>query len=387
MRVAIVAESFLPSVNGVTNSVLRVLEHCRRTGTEAIVIAPDTPRGQARAQRSHLGFPVYRVPARMWPGISSLPIGRPGMAVVDVLRDFVPDVVHLASPYFLGAGGLAAARRLGIPTVAVFQTDVAGFAGSYGLAPLTRAAWWWTRRLHEQCDLTLAPSSASVTDLHRHGVPRVRTWARGVDADRFAPVHRDPDLRSRWLAGRPDRLIVGFVGRLAAEKHAERLAPLAGRDDVQLVLVGDGPDRARLQRALPGAVFTGQLGGADLGAAYASLDVFVHTGEHETFCQAVQEALASGVPAIAPDQGGPRDLIANCRDGYLLPTAEFADLLPGAIDTLRDPRLRARFGEAGRRSVTGRTWPALCEELFGHYESVRRRRPGSWGDGRLGVVV
>ncbi|WP_019200899.1 glycosyltransferase family 1 protein [Tsukamurella sp. 1534] len=377
MRIAIVAESFLPNVNGVTNSVLRVLEHCRRTGAEALVIAPDTVAGEDPAPLEHLGFPVHRVPARMLPRISSLPIGQPGMLMVDALREFRPDVVHLASPYFLGAGGLAAAKRLGVPTVAIFQTDVAGFAGSYGLGPLERAAWWWTRQMHKQCDLTLAPSSASVADLEAHRIPRVKTWARGVDGERFAPSHRSDDLRGSWLGDRPDRLVVGFVGRLAAEKHVERLAGLAGRDDVQLVIVGDGPDRPKLEKLLGagtgGAVFTGQLGGDDLSAAYASLDVFVHPGEHETFCQAVQEALASGVPSIAPDQGGPRDLVSHCRNGYLLPTGEFADLLPGVIDTLADPALRARFGDAARKSVLARTWPALCDALFGHYESVIAR--------------
>ncbi|MDF0531631.1 glycosyltransferase family 1 protein [Tsukamurella sp. 8F] len=371
MRVAIVAESFLPNVNGVTNSVLRLLEHCARTGHEAMVIAPDSPRGEPAAELSHLGFPVHRVPAMMVPKISSLPIGQPHMAIVDVLRDFAPDVVHLASPYYLGAGGLAAAKRLGVPTVAIYQTDVAGFADSYGLGPLTRAAWWWTRQMHRQCDLTLAPSSAAVADLEEHHIPRVRTWGRGVDVERFAPSWRSLELRADWLGAHTDRMVVGFVGRLAAEKHVDRLASLNGRDDVQLVVVGDGPERPRLQALMPGAVFTGQLGGADLGRAYASLDVFVHPGEHETFCQAVQEALASGVPAIAPDQGGPRDLVAHCRNGYLLPPKEFAELLPGAVSALRDPGLRARFGDAARKSVLGRTWPALCEQLFAHYADVQ----------------
>ncbi len=376
MRIAIIAESFLPNVNGVTNSVLRVVEHCRRTGAEAMIICPDTVAGQPPAPLEHLGFPVFRVPARMLPRISSLPIGQPTLRVVDVLREFAPDVVHLASPYFLGAGGLAAAKRLALPTVAVFQTDVAGFAGAYGLGPLERAAWWWTRRMHTQCDLTLAPSSASVADLRAHRIPRVHTWARGVDAERFAPSRRSAALRASWLGERPDRLVVGFVGRLAAEKHVERLAALADRDDVQLVIVGDGPERTRLEKLLPGAVFTGQLGGDELGAAYASLDVFVHPGEHETFCQAVQEALASGVPSIAPDRGGPRDLIPHCRGGYLLPVDGFAELLPGVIDTLADPALRARFGDVARRSVLARTWPALCEQLFGYYEQVIEGSPG-----------
>ncbi len=212
VRIAIVAESFLPNVNGVTNSVLRVLEHCRRTGHQAMVIAPDTPAGQPTAATSHLGFPVYRVPSTMMPKISSLPIGHPHMGIVGVLREFEPDVVHLASPYFLGAGGLAAAKRLGIPTVAIYQTDVAGFADSYGLGPLTRAAWWWTRRMHTQCDLTLAPSSSAVEDLERHRIPRVRTWGRGVDVERFAPSWRTPELRAQWLGGADDdRMVVGFV--------------------------------------------------------------------------------------------------------------------------------------------------------------------------------
>ena len=133
MRVAIVAESFLPNVNGVTNSVLRVIEHLRRTGHEVIVIAPDTPRGEPPAEKVHDGVRVHRVPSRMFPKITSLPLGVPRPRMVGVLRGFDPDVVHLASPALLGYGGLHAARFLGVPTVAVFQTDVAGFAKSYGI--------------------------------------------------------------------------------------------------------------------------------------------------------------------------------------------------------------------------------------------------------------
>ena len=107
---------------------------------------------------------------------------------------------------------------------------------------------------------------------------------------------------------------------------------LAARDDLQLVVVGDGVDRAKLETALPSAVFTGALYGEELAAAYASMDVFVHPGEHETFCQAVQEAMASGLPVIAPDAGGPRDLVAPMQTGLLLPVAEFEAKLTAAVD-------------------------------------------------------
>ncbi|MFI5714376.1 glycosyltransferase family 4 protein [Nocardia sp. NPDC051750] len=369
MRVAIVAESFLPNMNGVVNSVLRVLDHLDQHGHEALVIAPDTLRGRPPAPRHHGRFPVHRVPAVMVPKISSLPVGLPQPGMVGILGDFDADVVHLASPFLLGAGGLAAALRLDLPTVAVYQTDVAGFAKSYGLGLASRAAWGWTRRIHEGAARTLAPSSAAAENLARHGIPRVHRWARGVDAVRFTPAARRPRLRQQWLGG-TDRLVVGFVGRLAPEKHVDRLAVLADDPAVQLVIVGDGPERQKLAGLLPGAIFTGELGGDELAQAYASLDVMVHPGEHETFCQGVQEALASGVPVIGPDAGGPRDLVSPCRNGYLLPVEEFTELLPSTVAALRDPELRARFAAAARKSVLHRTWPALCTELMGHYAEV-----------------
>ncbi|MCJ0903886.1 glycosyltransferase family 1 protein [Rhodococcus sp. ARC_M6] len=369
MRVAIVAESFLPNMNGVTNSVLRVLEHLDRAGHDALVIAPDTVGSEPSAPTEHEGVQVIRVPAVMVPKVSSLPVGLPGPRLVAAVRDFAPDVMHLASPFLLGAGGVGIAKRVQVPTVAVYQTDVAGFAESYGLGIASRAAWAWTRQIHKSCNRTLAPSTAAVDALAEHGIPRVHKWARGVDAQRFVPSRLSAELRRTWI-GDADRLVIGFVGRLAPEKHVERLAVLAGDRSLQLVVVGDGPDRDRLRTLMPNAIFTGQLGGTALADAYASLDVFVHPGEHETFCQAVQEALASGVPVIGPDAGGPRDLISHCRNGYVLPVGRFTDLLPGAVDALRQQDLRAAFGSAARRSVLHRTWPAICDELLRHYDDV-----------------
>ncbi|BBY07052.1 glycosyltransferase family 4 protein [Mycobacterium noviomagense] len=370
MRVAIVAESFLPNVNGVSNSVVRILEHLRRTGHEALVIAPDNPPGQPRADRIYDGIRVHRAPSRMFPKITSLPLGVPLPRMVRVLRGFGPDVVHLASPALLGYGGLQSARRLGVPTVAVFQTDVAGFASSYGLGLASRAAWAWISHLHRHADRTLAPSTSAMESLAAHGVPRVYQWARGVDVIRYAPSGRDEALRRRWSPeGKP---IVGFVGRLAPEKRADRLAALARDHSVQLVVVGDGVDRAKLESAMPTAVFTGALYGEELAAAYASMDVFVHTGEHETFCQAVQEALASGLPVIAPDAGGPRDLVTPWRTGLLLPVDEFEARLGTAVAHVIDER--PRYSAAARRSVLHRSWPAICDELLGHYGAVLQTR-------------
>jgi len=380
VRVAIVAESFLPHVNGVSNSVIRALEHLRRTGHEALVIAPDTPHGEEPADRLYDGIRVHRVPSWMFPKVTTLPLGLPLPRILRVMRGFEPDVVHLASPALLGWGGMKAARRLGVPTVAVYQTDVPGFAASYGIGAGERAAWAWFRHLHKLADRTLAPSIATMESLIAHGIPRVHKWARGVDMIGYAPSARDEALRRQWS---PDsKPIVGFVGRLAPEKHVERLTALAASGDVQVVIVGDGVDRAKLQSAMPTAVFTGALYGEELAKAYASMDVFVHAGEHETFCQVVQEALASGLPVIAPDAGGPRDLVVPYRTGLLLPVQEFEAQLPQAVAHLVDER--PRYSVAARKSILDRSWPAICDELLGHYEAVlspvarARSAPADW---------
>ena len=370
MRVAIVTETFLPVINGVSNSVMRVVEHLLRCGHQPLVIAPGV------GPDSYQGAPVVRVPALDLPVVDSVPVGVPTRTIVTALRNFGPDVVHLASPVIVGPLGLWAARRLGVPTVAVYQTDIAGFAASYGLGFAARTAWRWTRRVHSGADRTLAPSSAAAAALVAHGVPRVHRWARGVDTAHFRPSRRDERLRAR-LAPHGE-MLVGFVGRLAPEKKVLRLSALQGIPGVRLVVVGDGPDRRQLAKRLPGAAFLGFRTGDELAQAYASLDVFVHTGPFETFCQAVQEALASGLPVIAPDAGGPRDLVAHGYTGFLLsetgkPDGEqiFGDELRAAVLTLaNDPELRIRYGTAARRGVLRRTWPAVCDELLGHYAQL-----------------
>ena len=365
MRIAIVAESFLPNVNGVTNSVLRVLEHVAQAGHEAIVIAPGA-RNFEEEVADYLGYPVHRVPTVMVPLINSLPVGVPGPSVAATLRDFRPDVVHLASPFVLGAAGAFAARQLHIPAVAVYQTDVAGFATRYHLTPLAAASWEWTRTVHNACQRTLAPSSPTIAQLRHHGIANVYRWGRGVDAQLFSPDKRSAELRRSWDPTGTKK-VVGFVGRLAAEKGVARLAALAGQPGIQVVIVGDGPQRLELQAALPEAVFTGQLRGEALARAYASLDVFVHPGEFETFCQAIQEAQASGVPTSGPRAGGPVDLIDPGRNGVLIDVPSFARELPAAVGWVLDPQRHGRLRAAARAGVAQRTWAAQCDQLFSHY--------------------
>ncbi|CAM5555017.1 glycosyltransferase family 4 protein [Streptomyces chartreusis] len=370
MRVVIVTESFPPDVNGVAHCALQTARHLVDRGHAPLVVAPAPAPGN-KAAASMAPCPVVHVPSLPLPGYPQVRVALPSRRLAAALIQHRPDVVHLASPFVLGVRGMAAAARLGIPAVAVYQTDLAGYARTY-MGAGEAAAWRRIRSVHSAADLTLVPSSASMNDLEAHGVPRLKLWARGVDTARFRPELRDEKLR-RELAPNGE-VIVGYVGRLAPEKHIELLSGLCGLAGVKVVIVGDGPSQPALAEALPGAVFLGRRGGDDLARIFASFDVFAHTGPFETFCQTVQEAMASGVPVVAPAAGGPLDLVDHGRTGLLVPPRD-ADAVRDAVRTLvADPALRAAYGAAGHATVEGRTWAAIGDQLIGHYADVLAAR-------------
>ncbi|MFD6285554.1 glycosyltransferase family 4 protein [Streptomyces sp. NPDC060205] len=379
MRVVIVTESFPPDVNGVAHCALQTARHLVERGHTPVVVAPatspklsTTPSEQSGASfgtapEAAAPCPVVRIPSLPLPGYPQVRVALPSRRVAAAITAHRADIVHLASPFVLGVRGMAAAGRLGIPAVAVYQTDLAGYARTY-ISTGEATAWRRIRSVHAAADRTLAPSTAALHDLEAHGVPRVRLWPRGVDTVRFRPQHRDDALR-RELAPNGE-LIVGYVGRLAPEKQIELLAGACALPGVRVVVVGDGPSRPGLDQALPGAVFLGRRTGDELARIFASLDVFVHTGPFETFCQTVQEAMASGVPVVAPAAGGPLDLVAHGRTGLLVPPRDEAAVRDAVWSLAADPALRAAYGAEARRTVEGRTWAAVGDALIEHYTDV-----------------
>ena len=361
MRVAIVSESFLPTLNGVTTSVAKVLEHLRDSGHDATLIVP-----AAGAPKRYAGFEVREIAALPY---RQFPVGLPNPFLGALLADFEPDVLHAASPFLLGGQAIATARRMGLPSVAVYQTDIPAYARSNRLRATERLATRIVKWIHDTADLTLAPSSAAIATLQASGVERIAHWGRGVDLELYHPRHRmtaaGAELRARLS---PDGVpLVGYVGRLAPEKSVERFAELRGLP-VRIVIVGDGPSSASVDKALRGmdVVRRGSLTGVELATAYAAFDVFAHTGTQETFGQTIQEAHASGLPVIAPRVGGPIDLVTHGVDGMLFQPGDGS--FRAAVAALADDDIaRARLGEAGRRRVLGRSWSHLGAELVDHY--------------------
>lgn len=371
VKVALVAESFLPHSNGVTNSLLRVIDHLTARGDEAMVIAPESKNSQGPVRYGIAS--ITRLPAMGLPGYRDVRVALSGVGRISrVLEEYEPDVVHLASPFTLGWAAVRAANELDLPCVAVYQTEIPSYADRYGLGWTEGIAWNRVLNIHERADLTLAPSTYAIRQLEQLGVPRLRLWPRGVDAARFHPSKRSQELRRAWAPR--GEVVVGYVGRLAAEKRVEDLARLASIPGITVVIVGEGPSRPKLEALLPDAIFPGFLTGDALAEAVASFDLFVHCGELETFCQTIQEALASAVPVVAPRRGGPIDLVDHGETGYLYAPGELDDMVAAVTTLVGDKELRDRFSAHARLSVEGRTWAKVCEQLMGYYADATRIR-------------
>ena len=209
----------------------------------------------AGAPAEYAGFPVHEVPALAY---RQFPVGLPNALVTKLLEGFAPDIIHAASPFLLGAQAIAAGRRLGVPSVAVFQTDVAGYARRNRLGAAEAFAWRMVRWIHDGAELTLAPSTASIGDLAAAGVQRVERWGRGVDLTTYHPNNRFlPTVqRLRERLSPEGELVVGYVGRIAPEKQVERLAVLRGMPGIRIVVVGDGPSLPAAKRAMKGMPVT-----------------------------------------------------------------------------------------------------------------------------------
>jgi phosphatidylinositol alpha 1,6-mannosyltransferase len=371
VRIAYVTESFPPVVNGVAITAMRVAEHLVRRGHDPIVIAPQAARGSSWPDGDFC-YPVVRMPSVGLPIYPDFRFGLPGPQIRSVIADHGADLVHLAGPVFFGASGGAAARKLGAACVAVYATDMAAYARTYHLGPAgEKFAWWLTRHIHNQCDRTLSPSTATAADLVARGFERVSVWGRGVDTDRFDPAKRSEKIRAEIA---PDgELIVGYIGRIAAEKRLDLLSGVAKLPGVKLVIVGGGPSLAAARRQLPKALFLGQQQGEELARLYASLDIFVHSGPHETFGNTLQEAAASGLPVVAPNAGGPLDIVVDGVTGCLVSPGDSGALADAVSALASDWQFRTAAGHAARRSMLIRSWAAKGDELISHYEDVLSR--------------
>lgn len=390
MRIAIIAEVFLPKVDGVVGRTLSLIQQLLSHGDDVVVVCPaaSQPRQSPVRLIEFPGFPCVTYPEYV--------IGRPDQRLIQELRAFQPDVVHFLNPFAFGfqCYDLLSRSDLRIPSLFSFHTLYGEFVRQYpGLTPLSHLLWWLMRSYHNTADRNLTVSPVMADDLTRRGFQRVDLWPPAVDSSKFSPDRRCATMRRRLQGAHPDSPLLLTVSRLAPEKNVRFLAEILQRvPAATLGIVGDGPQRQELERRFAGhkATFVGYLRGDELAAAYASADAFIYASETETMGNVILEAMASGLPVIAVNAGGIPSLIQHGCDGFLFAgrnSDEAAEYLRGILDS---PEKHARVAQAALTSVRTRSWRDSGNAVRAHYGQIRNnfdaasrewtcgRRPG-WG--------
>lgn len=369
MRIAYFTDTFLPQVNGVTNTLGKLDAYLEKNSVERMFFAPEYPESGSGESRDtvkrfkSVSLPVYPE-CRL-----SIPLYVHFSKLVD---EFNPELIHLVTPLGIGWAGLKYAREREIPLVASFHTYFDAYLKYYRLETMEDAVWNYFRWFHNFCSINFCPSTDTLRLLEEKGVANLRIWSRGIDTDKFSPGWRSEEFRKRFDAR--DKMLFLYVGRVAAEKDLDVLLECMnpinslypGR--ASFVITGDGPYSAHMKKNSPSNVhFTGYLRGMELAEAYASADVFVFPSSTETFGNVVLEAMASGLPVIAADAGGVKDSIIDNDDGFLCQARNAAGFTRAMESFIKDPGLAVSMGARARRHTLSKSWDSIFAGLLSDY--------------------
>jgi len=317
------------------------------------------PAIESRALDVYPGFPMALLP------------------ILEILRwceESDIDVVHAATPGPVGLVAWLLANSLDLPLVGTYHTDLPNLGFSLtGDHMLKESLWAYVRLFYDQCAVVFCPSEATRIELVEHRVKsRLEPFPQGIDGHLFDPARRDESL---WRELGDGRRVLLWVGRMSPEKGLDALAASyaalrARRDDVHLVIVGEGPYRERLQELAPDASFLGVKTGEELAAVYASADVFLFPGHAETFGQTVLEAAASGLAAVVSAGSGTEDAMIRDVTALSVAPGDSRGFVAAVEQLLDDDDLHARMRTAARRYALSRTWPATFERLADAYRTI-----------------
>jgi phosphatidylinositol alpha 1,6-mannosyltransferase len=371
IKIAYFTESLYPHVDGVSRTLARLFATLEERGVDFRVFSPFVPDESVSWARRVRPLRYVRFP--LYPDYR-IAIPRLTRGVRAELYAFSPDLVHVVSPTPAAVWAQRWAKRAGVPVVASFHTHFVSYFRYYGVRAFEGLGWSVLRRFYARCERVYAPSVSIIRELERRGIERVELWSRGIDLSGFSPEHRSRSVRD--LAGADDSTpLLLLVSRLVKEKD---LADLVDVDRAlrargvrfRLALVGGGPMKRELRRRLPDAHFAGHLTGEELGRWYASADVFVFPSTTETLGNVVLEALASGLPAVVVDRGGPQDLIDPGVTGFVARANDIESMADALEKLLTDAPLRARMSEAARKSAGSRDWSEINGALIRSYHEV-----------------
>ncbi len=364
MRLAMITETFVPDVNGVSLTLNHWCRGLISKGAQIDLVWPGV------SDSSLPKFSSWQAAGHPLPGYRSLKFGwKLPERVKKHWRDNPPDIFYIATEGPLGLDALRFARRRKIPVITGFHTNFDQYLTHYRLGWLKTPLQAYLKAFHRASNLTLTPSFQQRNELLDQGYGRVERLGRGVDTELFHPSKRCAELRQS-LGLAENQLLVGYVGRLAGEKNLPLLlrAFKAVRSEqplARLLLVGDGPLEQEVRSQCPSAILVGCKQGEDLARHYASMDLFLFPSLTETYGNVVAEALASGLPVVGFQRAAAGELITQGRQGYLVEEASgTAAFVQAACDLALDETLRLQMGQLAYQRMQHHSWDEVVERFY-----------------------
>ena len=371
LRVALFSGNYNYTRDGANGALNRLVGYLERQGVRVRVYSPTTDTPAFEPTGTLISVPSVSIPGR--------PEYRAALGLPETIRDdiraFAPHIFHLSAPDILGHRAVGFGTSMGLPCVASVHTHFESYMRYYRLGWVVPTMEWILKGFYGRCAEVYVPSRAMAEMVRSKGLSEhIYFWERGVDRTRFAPGLRDLAWR-RALGVDDHEVLIAFVGRLVLEKGLDVLAPtaamLAERGVAHRILVvGDGPAREWIEERLPRAIYAGFLGGADLGRAYASADLFFNPSSTETFGQVTTEAMASGLPVVGAAAGGTLDLVLHGTTGFLTTPDDASEAADALERLIEDPALRAAMGAAGLARSARFDWDAVNDVVLQRYLAV-----------------
>lgn len=385
MRIALLTETYLPEINGVARTLARLVRELKVRGHSIHIIRPQQKSDKQHSigtgsDENDLDITTL-VNGIKIPGYSSLQFGLPAYRKLKSLWGRQqPDVIYVATEGPLGWSAVRAANKLNIPVVSGFHTNFDAYSKHYRLGFLENIIFAYLKRLHNKTKCTLAPSTQMVEKLRSKGIKETHLFSRGVDTGLFSPVHRDDNLRGNWVKNNDDTVCL-YVGRVAAEKNISTVvsafdAMKQVNEQVQLVVVGDGPLLKSLMRQREDIIFAGEKIANELSRYYASADIFLFASETETFGNVVVEAMSSGLCVVSNDYAAGKMHIKHKQNGITVEFANKQAFLESCRELIADKELIKRTRQAARETAEQIDWKQVIDSFEGRLESYVKKLPG-----------
>ncbi|MDV3258146.1 MAG: glycosyltransferase family 1 protein [Sphingomonas sp.] len=375
LRIALFSGNYNYVRDGANQALNRLVGYLLRQGANVRVYAPTVETPAFPPTGDLVSVPSMAIPGRPE---YRLALRIPASVRRDI-AEFNPNVVHVAAPDIVAHRAVTWARRRRIPVVSSVHTRFDTYLQYYRLKWLEPVARAIMRRYYRRCDAIVVPAESTAAIMRAQRMNRdISIWARGVDREQFNPGRRSLDWRRSHGIG-DEEMVVAFLGRLVLEKGLDVFADAVDGArsmgvPLKVVAIGDGPARGFFESRLPGAIFTGQLTGAELATALASTDLFLNPSITETFGNVTLEAMASRLPVVAALASGATSLVQDGVTGTLAEPGDIDGFARALATYQRDPALREKHGAAGLEFAKSMDWDEINAAVMHLYEKVIERR-------------